>query len=77
MFIKFSKQIGKSLAKIINTIVNSRPAKHLRPSLLRESFLGLEGNSEFCQISKMELFAEIVKNEKSFTIFVKSSILDV
>ena len=25
----------------------------------------------------MELFAEIGKNEKSFTIFVKSSILDV
>ena len=27
--------------------------------------------------SKMELFAKIVKNEKPFTIFAKTSILDV
>ena len=47
------------------------PAKHMR------SFLGLQGNSEFLQTSKMELFAKIVKNEKQFTIFVKIFILDV
>ena len=40
------------------------------------SFLGLQGNSEFLQTSKMELFAKIVKNEKQFTIFAKTSILD-
>ena len=45
--------------------------------LSRKAFLGLLGNSEFCQISNTELFAKIVKNEKPFTIFVKTSILDV
>ena len=43
----------------------------------RKAFLGLLGNSEFCQTSNTELFAKIVKNEKPFTIFVKTSILDV
>ena len=32
---------------------------------------------ESCQTSKMQLFAKIVKNEKAFTIFVKSSIFHV
>ena len=30
-----------------------------------------------CQTSNLELFAKIVKNEKPFTIFVITSILDV
>ena len=55
MLIKFSKQIGNSYAKIINTKVHSKP----------------------CQTAEMELFAKIVKNEKPFTIFAKTSILDV
>ena len=38
---------------------------------------GLQGNSESCQTSKMMLFAKVVKNEKPFTTFVKTSILDV
>ena len=45
--------------------------------LSRKAFLHLLGNSEFCQTSKTELFAKIVKNEKPFTIFVKTSVLDV
>ena len=45
--------------------------------LFLQSFLGLQGDSESCKTSKMELFAKIVKNEKPFTIFVKTSILDV
>ena len=53
------------------------PAKHLRWSLFRKSFLGLQGNLESCQTPKMELFAKLVENEKSFTIFVKASIFDV
>ena len=55
MLVKFSKQIGNSCAKIINTKVNSKP----------------------CQTAEIELFAIIVKNEKPFTIFAKTFILDV
>ena len=43
------------------------PAKHLSWSYLQKSFLGLRGNLESCQTSKMELFAKIVKNEKPLT----------
>ena len=39
--------------------------------------LGSEANSESFQTSEIELFAKIVRNEKPFTIFVKTSILDV
>ena len=45
--------------------------------LSRKAFLDLLENSEFFQTSKTELFAKIVKDEKPFTIFVKTSILDV
>ena len=54
MLIKFSKQIGNSYAKIINTKVNSKPVKRW--------------DGAFCKN---------VKNEKPFTIFAKTSILDV
>ena len=37
----------------------------------------LEAHSEPSQVSKMDLFAKIVKGWKSLTIFAKSSILDV
>ena len=53
------------------------PAKHLRWRFFRKSLLGSEVNSESCKTSKVKLFAEIVKTEKPFTIFVKASILDV
>ena len=77
ILIKFSKKIAKSLAKIIHTKVNQDPTKHLSWSFFRKSFLGLRGNSESFQTSKMEPFAKILKNEKPLTIFVKTSILDV
>ena len=76
MLIKFSKQIGNSFVKIIQISVQN-PVKHLRWSFLHKLLLAAEANSESCQTSMMELFAKIVKNEKPFTIFVKSSILDV
>ena len=38
---------------------------------------GFRGKLKILPTSKMELFAKIVKNEKPFTIFVKTSILDV
>ena len=75
MLINFSKQIG--LAKIINKKGIQDLGEHLRWRFFRKSFLGLEENSESCQTSKMELFAKIVKNEKPFSIFVKTSISDV
>ena len=50
------------------------PAKHLRQSFYRKSLLASEANSKSCQTST--LFVKIVKTEKSFTIFAKTSILD-
>ena len=41
------------------------------------SFLGSQGSPESCQSPKMELIVQITKNEKPFTTFVKTSILDV
>ena len=72
MLIKFSKQIGK---KIMQRWIQD-PAKHLRQSFYRKSLLASEANSKSCQTFMMELFVKIVKMEKSFTIFVKTSILD-
>ena len=69
MLIKFSKLIGSSLAKIINTKVNSRPSKYLRWSFFRKSLLGSDTNSESCQTSKMEHFAKTVKS-KSPSLFL-------
>ena len=66
MLIKFSKQIGIQ-----------GPGKHLRWNFFCKSLLGSEANWESCQTSKMELFVKLIKNEKPFTIFVKSFILDV
>ena len=53
------------------------PVKQLRRSFFRKSLMGSEPNSESCKTSKMELFVKIVKKERPFTIFVKTSILDV
>ena len=50
-------------------------AKHMRWSFSRKLLLRSEANSESCQTSKIKLFAKIVKNEKPFTIFVKTAIL--
>ena len=71
MFIKFSKQIGNSFARIIQY-----PVKHLRWLFFRKSLLASEANSGSCQTYKIELFAKIVKNKK-LTIFAKTSILGV
>ena len=55
------------------------PAKHLRWSFFRKSLLSPEANTEPCKTSKMEHrgLCKNSHNEKSFTIFVKTSILDV
>ena len=52
------------------------PAEHLRRRFFLELLLAPEANSESCQTSNMEIFAKIVKNENSFTIFVKTFILE-
>ena len=57
--------------------MNPKSVKYLKWSFFRKSLLASEANSESCQTSMMELFAKIVKNEKLFTIFAKSSILDI
>ena len=78
LLIKFSKQIASTFAEIINGCNgDENPVKHLRWSSFRKSLLASEANSESCQISWMKLFAKIVKNEKPFTIFAKTSILYV
>ena len=47
------------------------------PKLNRIHIAYLEGYSEPCQISKKEVFRQIVNGLKPFAIFVKSSISDV
>ena len=39
-----------------------------------KSLLASEANSESFQTSKMELFVKLIKNEKPFTVFTKTSI---
>ena len=46
MLIKFSKQIGNSLAKIINTKVNSRPWQTSEMELFPKVVTGFRGASE-------------------------------
>ena len=77
MFKKFSKQIGNSFAKIIITKMSLKPFKQLKWCFFRKSLLASEANSEYCHTAKTELFAKIVKNEKPFTVFTKTCILDV
>ena len=64
MLIKFSKKISTSFAKIISgykgqfkTLSNIWAGAFSMKSLLTS-----KANSEFCQTSKMKLFAKIVKN---------------
>ena len=64
------------LRKLIQKWVPN-PAKHLRWSFFCKLLLASEATSESCQTFMMEIFVKIVKNEKPFTIFAKSSILDV
>ena len=45
--------------------------------LFPQVITGFRGKLKILPTFKMELFAKIVKNEKPFTIFVKTSILDV
>ena len=72
MLIKFTKQIRISFAKIINTKVNSKPCQTAEIGFSRKSLLAIRGESY--HTSKMELFAKIVKTEKSFTIFARTCI---
>ena len=76
--IKFSKQIAKTVE---NDWWQQRqiqnPVKHLRWGFFQKSLLDLEANSESCQTSKMDLFAKIIKSWNLFTIFAKTSNLDV
>ena len=45
--------------------------------LFPQVITGFRGKLKILPTFKMELFAKTVKNEKPFTIFVKTSILDV
>ena len=75
MLIKFSKQIGNSFVKIINTKVNSKPCHTAEMELFLQGITDFRGELRACHTSKIELFSKIVK--KSFTIFAKPHILDV
>ena len=55
--------------------MNSNLCQTAETELFRESLLASEANSESFYTSRMELFAKIVKNEKPFTNFAKSSSL--
>ena len=57
--------------------MNSKPPRTGEMELFRKSLLASEANTGSCHTSKMELFAKIVRNEKPFTIFGRTSILDI
>ena len=76
ILIKLNKQIGNSFANISNTKVNSKLCQTAEMELFPQVVTGFRGKLS-CHISKMKLFAKIVKSEKRFTIFAKNSNLDV
>ena len=53
------------------------PINQLRWSFLCKPLRASEVNLESGHTSKMELFAKVVKNARVFTIFAKTSILDI
>ena len=63
MLIKFSKQIGSIFAKIINTKVNSKLCQTAEIEFFPQVVTGFRSELS-CHISKMDLFAKIVKNGK-------------
>ena len=74
-FLKFNKQIVNTFAK---EIIGNK-GEFITLSNIWD-FLAShysQANSEYFQTSKLEHFAKIVKKWKSFTIFAKTSFLDV
>ena len=61
----------------MTTKANSNPAKHLRRGFFRKLLSTKEANSEYCQTSKMKLFATTVKSWKPISIYAKTSTVDV
>ena len=64
MLIKLSKQIANSFVKIINGYKGefTTMSSIWDGAFSKKQLLASEANSECCQISKIELFAKIVKN---------------
>ena len=88
MLIKFSKQIGNSFARIINTKVNSKPWQTSEMQLFPQVVTGFTGEFRILPYiwdtyihtyihTYIQLFAKLVKNEKPFIIFAKTSTFDV
>ena len=67
-------KLGNSFGKIINRKVSSKRCQTMRWASSFKSLLASEANSESFQTSKMELFVKLIKNEKPFTVFTKTSI---
>ena len=63
MLIKFSKHIGNSFAKIINTKVNSKPSQTAEMELFPQVVTSIRDELRILSRSKMKLFAKIVENE--------------
>ena len=55
----------------MTTKTNARSVRHLKSRLFRKSLLASEADSKSFQTSKMELFANIAKNQKLFISFCK------
>ena len=71
MLIKFSKQIGKSIAKIINTKVNSGPSEtsEMELELFRQVFSGFTGEQNFVKHLRWSFFQKWSKT-KSCSLFL-------
>ena len=61
--------------KIINTKLSSKPCQTSEMELFARVVAGFRGELRISP-TKMKLFAKIVENEKPFTIFPKTSVLD-
>ena len=77
MLIKFSKQIGNSFAKIINTKVNSKPCQAAELELFGQVVTGFRGELRILPYILDRAFCENSQKRKAVTIFAKTSILDV
>ena len=76
-FIKFSKQIGNSSAKIINTKVNSKPSQASEMELFPQVVTSFRGELKILPYIQDGAFSKNSQKWKAFTFFAKTSILDV
>ena len=77
MLIKFSKQIGNSFAKIINTKVNSKSCQTAEMGLFPQVVIGFRGELRILPYLQDGASCKNSQKRKAVRYFPKTSILDV